>query len=247
MAEQFAIEMFKYIKSLEDFLSRKTENGEVITHDECSKMCTYKNTIEYISNIHNFMKDHAQQQVTEDQMASLNNKQKDLIRTDELEKINDLGLKSLQQVPDVQQNLRQQSNKTKAKKTYNQVKNEVQKSYSKDRNLAGEVTLELENTDSCFKTLKTLDRHTQSAGRTKLFYNIQKGEVLKKIKDFEKGGFLNKIIENGMPYKISHCNFLIKLYKFSLNHSNIIHCSLSLHFLQKHWSVIPRIFDELKW
>ncbi|XP_060606433.1 uncharacterized protein LOC132758754 [Ruditapes philippinarum] len=176
MAEQFAIEMFKYIKSLEDFLSRKTENGEVITQDEYSKMCTYKNTIEYISNIHNFMKDHAQQQVTEDQMASLNNKQKDLIRTDELEKINDLGLKSLQQVPDVQQNLRQQSNKTKAKKTYNQVKNEVQKSYSKDRNLAGEVTLELENTDSCFKTLKTLDRHTQSAGRTKLLYNIIKKE-----------------------------------------------------------------------
>ncbi|XP_060585569.1 uncharacterized protein LOC132741430 [Ruditapes philippinarum] len=242
MAEQFAIEIFKYIKNLEEFLSRKTENGEVITQDEYNKMCIYKNTIGYISNIHNFMKDHHQKTVTEDEMDSLNNKQKDFISTEEFKNLNDLGLKSLQQVPDVQQN-----NNTTANKSYNQVKNEVQKSYSKDRNLAGEVTLELENTDSCFKTLKTLDRHTQSAGRTKLLYNIQKGEVLKKIKDFEKGGFFNKIKENGIPYKISHCNFLIKLYKFSLNHSDIIHCSLSLHFLQKHWSVIPRIFDELKW
>jgi hypothetical protein len=118
------------------------------------------------------MKDHHQKTVTEDEMDSLNNKQKDFISTEEFKNLNDLGLKSLQQVPDVQQN-----NKTTANKSYNQVKNEVQKSYSKDRNLAGEVTLELENTDSCFKTLKTLDRHTQSAGRTKLLYNIQKGEV----------------------------------------------------------------------
>jgi hypothetical protein len=40
--------------------------------------------------------------------------------------------------------------------------------------------LELENTEKCIETLKTLDRQTMSAGRAKLLYNIQRGEVLKK-------------------------------------------------------------------
>jgi Fic family protein len=151
---------------------------------------------------------------------------------------------SIQQLP---QNLPRRNNKTKTKKKYDEVKKEVLKSYKQDRNLTGEVVLKLENTEKCIETLKTLERPTLSAERINLIYNIQKGEVLKKIKDLEKGGYLKKLQENGIPYKISHCNFLIKLYKFSLDHSNIIHCSLSLHFLQKHWSVIPTIFNELKW
>jgi hypothetical protein len=87
------------------------------------------------------MKDHHQKPVIEDQIKFLKIKNNELFITEEFKNLDDLkqkGLKSMQQRPDVQQNLPQQNNKTKAKKSYDQVKMEVQQSHSNDRNLAGD-------------------------------------------------------------------------------------------------------------
>jgi hypothetical protein len=120
-AETFAIEISKYKNNPEDFFIHK--KGEVITQHDYNKMCNLKNRIEYISNIHNFIRHHDQQQkVTEDEIKFLGIKKNEYSSTDEFKNLDVLkqkGLlkekKSIQQLPDVPQNLPQRNNNNKKK------------------------------------------------------------------------------------------------------------------------------------
>lgn len=95
-----------------------------------------------------------------------------------------------------------------------------------------------------------LDYHQKQA----IFYAVQSGKVLAKIKEMciaENKNFSDTLAEWDIRWSVSHRNFLIDLYYFARNYPRIVNVSVSLFYFKANFNKIKSIVyassDEKKY
>ncbi|XP_053376375.1 uncharacterized protein LOC128547478 [Mercenaria mercenaria] len=142
------------------------------------------------------------------------------------------------------------SNTTKKAHRYQEIKTKIEKSFSEDRRITGEITPgELPTVDKCVETLTNIDKLISSDKRNIIFNSCNKGYALKKLKVLAKErrkGLMETLKNYDFNYPLSHCNFLIRFYVFTMEH-NILKCALSVEYIRRNFTIIQQVFNDKGW
>ena len=102
----------------------------------------------------------------------------------------------------------------------------------------------MSNQASCLKSLKKLDKVIAESTKRTIYFSVFQGEVINKLQQFT-GEKMPKVKNSfTLAYSISHCNFLIKLWKLTQKYNKIMYSNLSLFFFKVNFKVICKICEE---
>ena len=127
-----------------------------------------------------------------------------------------------------------------------EVKKKLQQSYSADRRITADYTANLSSQETCVQSYKELQKLIESDKRNVLLNSAKHGEILKHLKANSNNGvsFFKCIEDKEISISLSHCNFLILFYDFSLKHSVILQCSVELRFVKANMKTIKSVLEK---
>lgn len=129
------------------------------------------------------------------------------------------------------------------------VKKALLNSYSEDRRVTGECTVDFTSVETCLKAYNQLEKLIQSDKRNVICNAAKQGAIMEHLKMHSKKNvsFLKCIQDGEIKISLSYCNFLIALHDLCKKHPKILQCALELRFIKANMKVIRAVVSELSW
>ena len=103
------------------------------------------------------------------------------------------------------------------------------------------------NIKECIKAIMVQDKVIKTHGRKLLIEYGICGDLLKKLKDFDKKRFRLLHKENQIIYSLSYINLLIRVSDLFHDHPILMKSSVSISFINRHFKKIKEICSKNNW
>ena len=107
--------------------------------------------------------------------------------------------------------------------------------------------LSVESVDKCVESIKTLEHWIKGNKRNIIYYSALQGEAIHNLKKLRRGDTGVFLVQQGVPFSVSHCNALIRLYRLIKEYPQLQNCSIEVGIVLKNMKVIREICKELAW
>lgn len=129
-----------------------------------------------------------------------------------------------------------------------EIKEQLVQSYDENLNVGNSPDeLSIDTVENCIEKIKRLDKYIKGNKRNIIWFSVLQGQAINNLKLMKRGDIGVFLVQQGVPYSVSYCNSLIRLYKLVEKHNKLRFCAINLRLILQNMKTVEEICKELNW